>query len=568
MTLIKSHTCATCGGALTFHSDRKQYECPYCSVYFDYKYFHSQDILDQADSSLKILQYDSAKEKYEFVLQKELNNFRAFVGKFLCDAKINKMSELGRIENLSNIDLSLIKDYEAKALPENKPFFSKLSEMRAYAEQSAETLKSIEEIEKMNLRKGNLVQDLSDEDFKRARSHESSVERNKRKYIFNIIWVLFFSPLVLIALLKVIKWTTLLVVILLIGIILGVVFLAYRGYKEEKERKIRLKLAEKHDVDDEGTGPVYTHSDLERMRILNELKKNGKDISRTFDKLCKELAELQPKTGSRSGKSQEEELIQADLSKSPACTKCGGELIVNLNSLVYECPFCGVTFDFDFLRDETALEDAREAVSKSQFVKADGIWKYILAIEPKNFEALRGRILCAAKWTQLPSENALSSMAKIYLPVMEKRCAEAAASCEEKDRKYFDKLNQVVAEYDKYKKNTNPGEPVRKEYSRLLKKLSDQSNYVFDLAMASFPLDGDLTEEELEKLYIEKSLQVYTSAADFISAYQYRESLKKQAMEIAVKTGELNEEAARMAQAIESGLEELREMEVLKNDIS
>ena len=438
MTLIKSHTCTTCGGALTFHSDRKQYECPYCSVFFDYKYFHSQDILDQADSSMKILQYDTAREKYAFILQKEPNNFRALVGMILCDAKINKMSELGRIENRSNIDLSMIKDYEAKALPENKPFFSKLSEMRAYAEKSAETRKSIEEIEKMNLRKGNLVQDLSDEDFKRARSHESSVDRNKRKYIFYIIWVLFFSPLVLIALLKVIKWTTLLVVILLIGIILGVVFLAYRGYKEEKERKIRLKLAEKHDVDDAGTGPVYTHSDLERMRILNEMKKNGKDISRTFDKLCKELAELQPKTGSRSGESQEEELIQADLSKSPACTKCGGELIVNLNSLVYECPFCGVTFDFDFLRDETALEDAREAVSKSQFVKADGIWKYILAIEPKNFEALRGRILCAAKRTQLPTEIALTSMAKIKLPKKEKRCAEAAVSCDEKVRKYFD----------------------------------------------------------------------------------------------------------------------------------
>ena len=71
MTLIKSHTCTKCGGALTVHNDRQQYECPYCSVFYDYEYFRSQDILDQAASSLKVLQFDSAKEKYDFLLQKE-----------------------------------------------------------------------------------------------------------------------------------------------------------------------------------------------------------------------------------------------------------------------------------------------------------------------------------------------------------------------------------------------------------------------------------------------------------------------------------------------------------------
>ena len=58
MTLIKSHSCTKCGGALIVHNDRQQYECPYCSVFYDYEYFRSRDILDQADSSLKILQDD------------------------------------------------------------------------------------------------------------------------------------------------------------------------------------------------------------------------------------------------------------------------------------------------------------------------------------------------------------------------------------------------------------------------------------------------------------------------------------------------------------------------------
>jgi len=43
------------------------------------------------------------------------------------------------------------------------------------------------------------------------------------------------------------------------------------------------------------------------------------------------------------------------LIKSHTCATCGGELIINLDRQLYECPFCGVTFDFDFVRDETAF---------------------------------------------------------------------------------------------------------------------------------------------------------------------------------------------------------------------
>ena len=558
MTLIKSHTCTTCGGALVVHSGRQQYECPYCSVFYDYEYFRSEDILDQADSSLRILQYDSAKEKYDFVLQKEPNNFRALTGTLLCDAKINRVSGLGKIGNVFHLDPSLIKETEEKARPEDKPFFSKLFQMREYAEIHAEKLKKIEELEKLAQQKGALVQGLAVEELKR----ENPLEKRETQitlWKFGFL-LLIIVPLPLCKLIVETKLTTLLGIIGLIIMIIAFIILICWGVQESIVSSNRKKLAQKLEVSDAGYGPVYTQEDLELLRTLEVLKKSEKNTERTFEKLYKELVAVQPKRRSNSGEPNEE-LMDADLSKSPSCTKCGGELIVNLNSQVYECPFCGVTFDFDFLRDETAVDDAREAVSGSQFVKADGIWKYILAIEPGNFEALRGRILCVAKWKNIPSKNALSSMERIHLPTLEKRVNEAASSCEEKDKRYFDKFVRVVEEYEKYRENMNPGEPARKQHSILLKKFSDQTNYVSDLACVNFKLEGEMTEKRLESLYLEKTYERLPAAQEFMSAYEVRDSIKKDLDEASGKVDDLNAKTEEIAERIGSKLKDLIEME-------
>ena len=90
MTLIKSHSCTKCGGVLIVHNDKQQYECPYCGIFYDYEYFRLRDILEQAAASQKVLQYDSAKEKYEFILKKDPHNFIALRGILLCESGINR----------------------------------------------------------------------------------------------------------------------------------------------------------------------------------------------------------------------------------------------------------------------------------------------------------------------------------------------------------------------------------------------------------------------------------------------------------------------------------------------
>ena len=117
MTLIKSHSCTKCGGALIVHNDRQQYECPYCSVFYDYEYFRSRDILEQAEASQKMLQYDSAIEKYEFILKKDPQNFTAIRGKLLCESKINRPEELRKAEKMMQISLDSLRQAEKAVEP-------------------------------------------------------------------------------------------------------------------------------------------------------------------------------------------------------------------------------------------------------------------------------------------------------------------------------------------------------------------------------------------------------------------------------------------------------------------
>ena len=51
------------------------------------------------------------------------------------------------------------------------------------------------------------------------------------------------------------------------------------------------------------------------------------------------------------------------------CPSCGGVLSVDLKRQMYECPFCGVTFDYDYFREEAVLGIAKGAEISKSFVR-------------------------------------------------------------------------------------------------------------------------------------------------------------------------------------------------------
>ena len=84
--------------------------------------------------------------------------------------------------------------------------------------------------------------------------------------------------------------------------------------------------------------------------------------------------------------------------KSNVCNMCGGLLDIDIDRQVYICPFCGVTFDYEYFRKDNVLQIAKKAMLRKEFGGAEDAFTYMLKKDPHNFEALRGLILCKCKW--------------------------------------------------------------------------------------------------------------------------------------------------------------------------
>lgn len=390
MTLVKSHNCTKCGGTLIVHNDLQQYECPYCSVFYDYEYFRLRDILDQAASSQKMLQYASAKEKYDFILKKDPHNFQALRGNLLCEAGINLPGELRKPERVICIVPSSLMHAEKMSEPDGKEYFHKLSLLREIARFIRTNRQQKESLEngavKRYTRSGSIP--LTQEE--RA---EQLAENRERIQRFSKGFAQFYSQL----------------------------------------------------------------EDLEPEEIKQEKlrKSSGDDVKKDEEK-------------------------KLGLKASLSCTSCGGELIVNLNRQVYECPFCGMSFDYDFIRDETAISEAREALQNKQFIKADAIYEYIITVDPSNFEAHRGHILCAAKLDSLQSAMAGPELwlPKASVPKMKARVEEALAACEDCDRPYFEEFEKSISDFEAFELNHAPSSNRNSYKDRLRKELKDlKKNY-------------------------------------------------------------------------------------------
>ena len=416
MTLIRSHSCTKCGGALIVHNDRQQYECPYCSVFYDYEYFRSRIILEQAAASQKMLQYDSAKEKYEFILQKDPHNFLALRGNLLCEAGINLPTELRKPEKVICIIPSSLAHAEEMTEPEGKEYFHKLILLREIARFIRTNRQQKENLEKAPVKMYTASGSIPLTPAERAEELAKNRERIQR---FSKGFAQFYSQL----------------------------------------------------------------EDLEPEEIKQEKlrKDSGKDVKTDDEK-------------------------KLGLKASLSCTSCGGELVVNLNRQVYECPFCGLSFDYDFIRDEIAHSEAEKALKESQFIKADAIYEYILASDPKNFEALRGRILCAATWENLqnPLQDIEFHMKKAHVPTMIVRIEEALAACEESDRQYFEMFKMIVPENETVIKFFGTMNDVRSNNRRLNDKWIEMEKEYEKLKQGIKPInykilnDYALTARELE----------------------------------------------------------------------
>ena len=123
------------------------------------------------------------------------------------------------------------------------------------------------------------------------------------------------------------------------------------------------------------------------------------------------------------------------------CSSCGGALIIDVDAQLYRCPYCGVTYDYEYFREEDVLSKGMRALKEGEFNSAMEAFDFILTKDPHDFLALRGRLLAKAKFTSIKEMNNPSTWRNGALGAV--RPEEEAEAAAPEDKEYFDKIVEI-----------------------------------------------------------------------------------------------------------------------------
>ena len=156
---------------------------------------------------------------------------------------------------------------------------------------------------------------------------------------------------------------------------------------------------------------------------------------------------------------------------SYSCTACGGALTVDKSQEVYECPFCGNAYDFVQMHHDELLNDAAVNMRQMEFVSAKEKFNSILEKDPHDFEALRGRILCAGKWKTLTEVDTESKMSNVRFDSILERVDEAVEHTEDEETKeFFTDLRKLIELLAQIQKKNIEMKPLEGRIDKLKEK--------------------------------------------------------------------------------------------------
>ena len=161
--------------------------------------------------------------------------------------------------------------------------------------------------------------------------------------------------------------------------------------------------------------------------------------------------------------------------KKHTCPTCGGQLRINVERQMYECPFCGVSFDYEYFREDDVLELAARSLKAGEYLSANSAYDFMLTKEPHNFLALRGKILVAANaksMSEFKQPNYLRTLAYGRIDPV----ADAALENAKTEHKgYFSKLKELFDLGKEYKDaiaHIDESKKARNEKSKEIQALS------------------------------------------------------------------------------------------------
>ena len=155
------------------------------------------------------------------------------------------------------------------------------------------------------------------------------------------------------------------------------------------------------------------------------------------------------------------------------CDSCGGQLTIDEDKQLYKCPFCGMTFDYEYFKEEDVHKKIKDALRTKEYNAAKDACEFILAKDPHDLEALKGLFLSSAhigNFSQTFNFETLQGIS-YNTSVMER----IMDSANPEDKDFFRKCEEVLQSGEELKK-------INDEKTALEKELKQHQHYVDDAA--------------------------------------------------------------------------------------
>ena len=446
MAKLISYSCSKCAGVLTFDEGLALFECPFCGNEFNIVELHREELAEQAESALKRLKFETAKEKYKAMLSKNPRDFEALLGMILAAGKISSADDLKNLDKVKNYDPAPAKHAlrDAKiASEENADYFEKLTLLFKLADDYKAHWHERDE-RTQNAR--NSFRDIAEKEAEI--NMEKELEKDRLKSIATDMPM--FAALVWI-------WVYLI-----------------KCFNLEKEKESYRESNEKIMAND-------------HLRA-KEMSDKAVEIRNKYKKVYCELKALDPTvngyTPPAASKVDAGSDPFADIVKNVNCAKCGGQLILDKEKRLYECTFCGVGYGASLFFNDP-LAKARHAITLADYSEADQRFSYMLMVDPQDLDALLGRIFCAGKWRSINDIDLEDKMLPLMEEHLKDRTCEAVSHSSEAHKQFFSDMQKIVNCYIDYTNN-----------DKTIKSALNNYNYAREKSGMSF---SDQPDEDLKK---------------------------------------------------------------------
>lgn len=428
MAKLKSYSCTKCAGVLNFDEDHELFACPFCGNEFNVVELHREELSAQGASALRRLRFDTAEGIFKTVLSKNPRDFGGHLGMILAKgriASVENLSDIGRIKDCEFKPARRALHNAKKEADTGSAYFDKLSELLALAEKYKDLCS--EEDQRTNMARRS---------FQAIADHELEVDIAREESKDNLGEIVKDYPAAALPV---------------------AIYSAVRYVSDEIDKKRFASEHKRHMASD--------HSQAAKM------SSEAEEIKKKYSETYAELKVLDPAVNgykpAYASKVDAGPDPFADVSKDVNCAKCGGRLILDKEKRLYACSFCGVAYGTSLFFDQP-LRKAKQALAAADYTEADQRFSHMLMVDPKNHEALFGRILCAGKWKNIPDIELEDKM----LPLMEERLAdradEAVLHSDEKHKEFFSNVQTIVTYFIRWRYLIQKTDSIRKakKYAR------------------------------------------------------------------------------------------------------